>query len=163
MWPFSKKSQPVKPPVDLDTPVTNPRLVAAMDAFMSTQGPEQLDALLLELRRSVYLIVTYMDDAILHKEAATNQATIKKGSTIGILELEGPDGQRTLPLFSDWDAIRKYTQDNVSTMVMPAKQAWSFAAEKYGAAVINPGGPMLPLNRDQVYQLAQSAVPEESE
>ncbi len=158
MWPFRKESQLVTPPVDLDVPVTNPALVAAIKCFAESQDEQRLVGLLSELRRSVYLIVVYMDKTAVDKQPDSNQATIKKGSIIGVLEVEGPDGGRSLALFSDWDSIRKFTSDEVSTLVMPAKQAWSFAVEKCGAAVVNPGGLALPLDRDQVNDLARTSV-----
>ena len=158
MWPFSKKPTQIAPPVDLDTPVTNPKLVEAIDSFAKSKNKRQLENLLTELRRSVYLVVAHMDDATVRQKPGSDQATIEKGSTIGIVEVDGPDGGRALPLFSDWDAIRKFTQDEVSTLVMPADQAWRFAAEKYDAAVVNPGGPALPLQSEQILDLASTSV-----
>jgi hypothetical protein len=158
MWPFRRKSRPAAPPVDFDTPVTNPRLVAAISAFAATQGPPQVDALLLELQRAVFLVVTFMENARISQSQTDGKVTISKNSLIGILEVEDADGGRCLPLFSDWDAIRKFTNDSVSTLVMPAAQAWPFVAQNYGAAVVNPGGVALPLNCEQVDELACIAL-----
>ncbi|MCG8405817.1 MAG: SseB family protein [Phycisphaerales bacterium] len=156
MWPFSKQPRnSITPPVDLDTPVTNPELVKAVDVFAVEQGPEQLEALLTALTQAVFLIATLMDEAKFAINKDQGSGTMEKGSRIKILEVEGPNGERVLPLFTDWDEIRKFTDQQVSTLVMPASQAWSFALQNYGAAVVNPGGKALPLDRAQVTELAQ--------
>jgi SseB protein N-terminal domain len=160
MWPFSKRRKAVvTPPVDLDTPVTNPGLVEAIDAFAMAQGPQQLDALLRELTRAVFLVAALMDKSRMQQSGQAGQVTIQAGSQIGVLEAVGPDGKRSLPLFTDWDAIAKYTNRPVSAVAMPAHQAWGFATEKYDAAIVNPGGPALPLDRDQVVELARMTKP----
>lgn len=146
------------PPVDLDTPVTNPALIAAMEGLGA--GPRQaaIDTLLRELNRAVYLVATILDQAKI-TERSPGQVTFEKGSLIKVRFVTDSDDRPLLPLFTDWDAIRKWTSDPVSSLVMPANQAWDFALQQYQGVVINPGGPLLELNRDQLADLKRRSMP----
>ena len=54
-----------------------------------------------------------------------------------------------LPLFTDWDEIHRWIDQDVSTLVMPATDAFSFASkEDYAGAVVNSGGQALELPKD---------------
>ncbi len=159
MWPFRKeREKQVVPPVNLDTPVTNPALLAAMSNLGSGTDPSRLDTLILELNRAVYLVATLLDQASA-KERSPGEVTFEKGSLIKMLEVVNSSDHRLLPLFTDWDAIRKWTDESVSSMVMPAEQAWEFALAQYRGVVINPAGPMLELNRDQLEDLRRRGRP----
>jgi hypothetical protein len=64
-----------------------------------------------------------------------------------------------LALFTDWEAMRSWTNEPVSSMIMPANQAWDFALAHYQGVVINPAGPSLELSRDQVEELRRRGRP----
>lgn len=162
MWPFKRKSDgsersTVNPPVDLDTPVTNPRLVAAIDSFAVDQSDSRLDMLLRELNNAVLLIATLLDDTSIQETGKPGNVVIEKGSKIKVLLAVDSNGAPILPLFTDWDSIKRWTQDRVTTLVMPAADAWGFALDGYNGAVINPAGPSLPLDRSQLEELHRCA------
>jgi hypothetical protein len=142
-------------PVDLDQPIENPSLVTMIDAFAVKPDQQHLRRLLSELNHAVFLVVTLLDEAKMSSGDTPGLTTFEKGSLIKLLEFSGPSGGRALPLFTDWKAIRAWTDQEVSAFVMPANQAWSFALENYEAAVVNPAGPSLPLDRQQIAELAR--------
>jgi hypothetical protein len=159
MWPFLKKSRRKDaPPVDLDKPVANPSLLLAIEAMASEPGEGRVRTLVQELAKANYLVATMLDEADV-EVSVPGAATFKKDSLIKVFEVRGPGEERALALFTDWDAIRKFTDKSVSGLVMPASQAWSFAARQYGNAVVNPAGPALPLNTAQVNELARISAP----
>jgi len=143
----------VIPPVDLDTPVTNPRLVSALNSFATDQSDTQLNALLIELNNAVYLVATLLDEANVKETATPGNVILEKGSVIKVITASDSDDNPLLPLFTDWDAIKLWTQDPVQTLVMPARDAWAFALNGYTGVIINPAGPCLPLNRPQIEEL----------
>lgn len=160
MWLFrrqsgARKSSPVVPPVDLDTPVTNPRLVSAISAFATDQSDARLNALLTELNNAVYLVATLLDEANVKATDTPGKVVFEKGSRIKVFTASDPDNNALLPLFTDWDAIRLWIQDPVETLVMPAADAWGFALNSYNGVIVNPAGPCLPLNRSQVEDLSR--------
>ncbi len=149
----------ITPPVDLDTPVTNPALLAAMNGLGAGTDQRAIDTLIRELNRAVYLVATLFDQANV-KQGSPGQMTFEKGSLIKVLVVTDSNERPLLPLFTDWDAIRKWTSDPVSSMVMPANQAWDLALDQYQGIVINPGGPVLQLNRNQLEDLRRRGGPE---
>jgi hypothetical protein len=152
------QSARVVPPVDLDTPVTNPRLVAAISSFAANRGSEQLNALLTELNSAVYLVATILDEANISATDTPGNIVFEAGSLIKVVSTSDADGNGLLPLFTDWDAIQQFTPDPVQTLVMPASDAWAFALDGYDGVVLNPAGSSLPLSRTQVEVLREIAT-----
>ncbi|MEM1209437.1 MAG: SseB family protein [Planctomycetota bacterium] len=163
MWPFKKKTldqtSGAKPPVDLNTPVTNPRLVAAIVRFAKKRGDPELKKLQIELRRANYLVAATANPDQWEGDREGQKITLKKETQFGILRGSTEDGKPIFFLFTDWDAIRKYYGDKpINTLVMPAKQAWPFVARDFNYAVINPAGPALPLQRPHIENLAKTSI-----
>ena len=59
-----------------------------------------------------------------------------------------------MPLFTDWDAIKNYTDEPVSTLVLPAADAWQWALnDNFHGIIINPSRNDLFLNKEQIQDL----------
>lgn len=162
MWPFKKKSErrppepaPV-PPVDLNQPVENPDLLNAIAAFANQRGPETLHQLQVQLVRAVYLVPMLTDAAVPTPGGPAGQVTLQQGSQLKLLTCQDPDGHSILPLFTDWQQIHAWTDEPVSTLVMPAADAWAFIIRggNFAGAVVNPAGMALPLNSGMIRDLA---------
>ena len=82
---------------------------------------------------------------------------IKKGSLLAILFCANDEGRKFVTLFTDSSEIKAWTDERVSTLVMPAQQAWQFVTSQpmYDGAVINPANLSLELNRRQIELLQQ--------
>ncbi len=152
-------AQTVKSPVDLNQPVENPALVAAMDRVAREPSDSSKDALLKELQQANYL-AAMLTDGMKTSTNSLGQVTIEKGSKFGVLTA-GKDGKNFLVLFTDWRALRAYTQLEVSGWVLPAKDAWLFALEgnSYEGVVINPSHNALPLARPMLEYLSKGKYP----
>jgi len=153
VWPFRRRPNTTTPPVDMDMPVTNPALTAAMAGLCEGGDQAAVEAVIRELNRAVYLVAILLDEASV-TTTSPGQAIINKGSMLNVLQCTDSNDRPWLPLFTDWDAIRKWTNNtSVSTLVMPSDQAWDFALSQYQGVVINPAGPSLKLSRDQLEDL----------
>ncbi len=88
------------------------------------------------------------DNLVTKEGSKSGLITIEKGSQFGLLSAE-KDGKNYLLLFTDWNAVSAYTKLNVTAMILPANNAWSFALESntYQGVVINPAHNALPLER----------------
>ena len=75
---------------------------------------------------------------------------MEAGSRFGILGCHNEAGLHLLAVFSDWDAVRKWTDQRVTGMVMPAKDVWGLAETDYDGVVLNPGGPSLELSLERI-------------
>lgn len=151
---ISKNTGASAPPVDLDKPVENPRLVAALKRAADDDSDEAKDRLFREIQRANFLVAIYTDEMRFSPTPTPGHMIIQQGSRIKVLSLEA-GGENYLPLFTDWAAIRAYTDDKVNTLVFPAADAWLFALKDkaYQGVVINPAGDALPMDREMLEYL----------
>jgi hypothetical protein len=161
MFGFSKKrggQSTIIPPVDLNKPVENPEVVAAITAAANSQSPLLFAALTCALRDANYLVPIMQEGMVTSPTGVEGQMTIQAGSHINVFTCAAPDGGTLLPLFTDWDEIRRWIDHPVSTLVMPAKEAFAFASmDEYAGAVVNPGGQAVELNKDLLGRLLSDA------
>ncbi|PCJ29987.1 MAG: hypothetical protein COA90_10715, partial [Gammaproteobacteria bacterium] len=116
---------------------------------------EAKDALLLELNKSNYLVAIFADEMHRTEPDENGQSVIEEDSLIKVLNTSDSQGNMFLPLFTDWDALTKYTDKPVSTLVFPPQDAWHWALKMadYHGIVINPAENALPLSREQIQYL----------
>jgi hypothetical protein len=149
MFGFGKKGgATATPPVDLNTPVENPKVVAAIRDFADASTPKTQDALTRALRAANFLVPMFTDE-IKSSPIDEGSVSFEAGSKLKLLACTNEDDEVLLPLFTDWPAIREWTDEPASTLVMPAAEAFDLAAsDEYAGAVVNPGGYSLPLGKD---------------
>lgn len=143
------------PRVDVNTPVTNPGLLAALQKLAVDSSDEAKDVLLSELNRSNYLVAIFTDEMHVSNSDESGKSVIEKDSLIKVLNTSDDHGNAYLPLFTDWEALRKYIDHDVSSLIFPPKDAWNWVLNMgdYHGAVVNPAENALPLNRDQIAYL----------
>jgi hypothetical protein len=151
----------MKAPVDLNKPIENPKLSAAIDEFAEDHNEKTEQELTRQLRSAMFLVPMLTDEMHTTAGADTGDVTIEKGSVIKMLSCIDDAGAEHLPLFTDWPAIRAWTDEPVSTLVMPARDAWDFvlSQDHYAGAVVNPGGSPLPVGRSLIERLCVAATP----
>lgn len=142
-------------PVDVNKPVENPKLVAAIDRLLSDSSNKAKDELLLELNRANFLAAIFTDEMHTSEPDKDGKTVIEKDSLIKVLNTSDADGNTYLPLFTDWKEIKKYIDKPVNTLILPASDAWDWALKMgdYHGIVINPGHNALPLNIEQIKYL----------
>ena len=150
-----------KPAIDVNKPIENPALVAAIERLARENSDKAKDLLLVELNKANYLAAILTDEMHTSAPDEHGKTVIQKDSIIKVIETSDAHGNRYLPLFTDWKAIGEYTNKPVSTLVLPASDAWSFALHvgKYDGIVINPGRNALPLNKDMIKYLVSQTAP----
>ena len=143
---------------DVDRPVENPALLAAIERLDQDATEEAQKAVWAELRRAVFLVPTLAEGMELEPESE-GKATLPEGTLIHFLAGE-QDGKSYLMVFTDLKSIRDYTDLAVKAMILPAEEAWDFAlgAGSYDGLVINPGGKALPLERHQLEAMVRQSV-----
>lgn len=142
------------PLFDINQPVANPALAAAFDALTQADTPETRQQVIEQMQQANYLVAILADGLRTTPGDGPNQVTIQAGSRFGVLTADDGQGGQVLPLFSDWDAIRAWATQPVSTLVMPAPDAWAFAlAGSYSGIVVNPAGQGIFLAREAVARL----------
>ncbi|ACM19352.1 hypothetical protein Geob_0990 [Geotalea daltonii FRC-32] len=148
MWPFKKKSSGSN--IDVNKPVENPDLVAAIQNHANHNSNESTVELVEAIRKAVFLAA--IDERGLNKqEIGKGEIEIQKGSKFGILEVQDSDNRRLLTLFTDWKEFQNYAPSHFSGLIMPSNQVSSYVQTgSYDGVVINPGGNALPIYRNLI-------------
>jgi hypothetical protein len=161
---YARQAQPprsasVQPPVDLNKPVENLALSAALTDYIGNRCPQTEQALVCQLQTAVFLVPMLADQMQVTPGDEPGSSTIEKDSLVKIFACTDRDGANHLPLFTDWSAIRGWTEQPVSTLVMPAQDAWQFVLSQphYAGAFVNPGSQRLQLNRDFIQHLRDAS------
>lgn len=156
----AQEQQPVAAKLDLNKPVVNAGLSLAMDRLTHDNSDAAKDALLLELNKANYLAVSVGKGLSEGMASSNGQALLPTGARFDLL-MAGKQGKNYLLLFTDWDAIRAYTKEDVTAIVLPAKDAWSFFSTTLAATnegiVINPAHNALPLRKPMISYLTAAS------
>ncbi len=148
---------PPHPPVDVARPVENPELCAALQQFATHRDARAEQELAFQLRRAVFLVPMLADELRFANGAEPGSQVIEPGSRVQLIGCVDAAGAQHLPLFTDWAAIRAWTDQQVSTFVVPAAQAWEIVlgGDQYAGAVVNPGAgaQALPLAKQTIAYL----------
>jgi hypothetical protein len=130
--------------VDVNKPVTNPALVAAIEAVRAEFNGETEATFLTELKQARFLspvTITPKPEA-----GADGEITLPQDTTISFFTLNGASGA-FLPAFTDWDELRKWrnipdeqtlitTYEDLRTMVLRKPDHGGFAINPYGCDLL---------------------------
>ena len=132
----------MEPPIDLNTPITNPMLKEALANFTKNRSAQSQQDLLHALRAANYLVTILTDEMRTTPGDKPGHTTIEAGSKIKFMSCYNGLKERLLPAFTDWEEIRAWTKESVSTIVMSSEELWEFVLRdpKYKGLVINPSG-----------------------
>ena len=159
IWPFKKTpiDDKVIPPVDLNKPVENPQLKDAFASYEKTQDPATQAELARQLNSANFLVTILADEMKTIPAEEKGQVTITEGSIIKLLHCANSDNEMFLPAFTDWQEIRAWTTQDVSTLVMPSDQLWDFAIKgtQWVGVVINPAGIAWELRKEHIQSLKE--------
>ena len=148
---------PTTPPVDVQQPVENPELCSALQQFVTSRDARAEQELAHQLRRAVFLVPMLADELRVADGAEPGSKVLEPGSRVKLISCVDGAGAQHLPLFTDWAAIRAWTEQQVSTFVVPAADAWDMVlgTEQYAGAVVNPGAGehALPLTKQTIAYL----------
>jgi SseB protein N-terminal domain len=125
--------------VDLNVPVTNPRLVVAIEKHQKAQSKQTAEELFGELKKAVFLVAIILEKPPM--EVSGTQSLFKRGEKIAVVEVRDNNDSRLLAIFTDHTELQRFTNRANSTLVMRTKDAMSFVLDKdYSGFVVNPAG-----------------------
>jgi hypothetical protein len=102
------------------------------------QTSETALELLNELRTAFLLVGTILREV---PSPSATQMLLKKGETIGFIEVRDESDKRFLGVFTDHPELWRFTDKSNSTQVMPTRQAMSHVVDyEYDGLVLNPAG-----------------------
>jgi len=121
------------------------------------------DALMRALNGSTFHSLILTDEIKFGDMDDQGNTTLLPGSKVKIVTVRDPQGRTYLPLFTDWEEIKKYMVDSkvpyLSTM-LSARAAWDIILRgNYVGTIINPADKPLPLVKKQVHYLMAHMPP----
>ena len=128
----------IEPLVDLNKPVENPLLVAAIKRHQSVGSNETANELFQVLKNSIFLVGMITEKPLLPENS---EVLFKKGEHIGLITVLDNQENTLLGLFTDHNELQKFSNQATSTLVMPTKMALEATLQHgYSGLVINPAG-----------------------
>jgi len=150
------------PPVDLNKPVENPQLKAAIAKYKEDSTTENWSALEKSLNSAYYLVPIIADTLKTQPTDESGKVVVQKGSIIQFMVYEDTNKSYLLPVCTDWDEIALFTKQKVDTVVMRPSQLWDFVLgdkrqKGYQGVVVNPGSNKLELHVKDIAPLRKIA------
>lgn len=133
--------------------IRNPELLHVLDKLAASYTPDHQDEFTASLNAATYLAIIQPD---------TEPPPRTPAGTLRLIFATDANGNRYLPLFTDKESIRTYTNQPGQHIILPAIDAWTLATrtDHYHGVVINPGSNNLPLLRRQLDFLLRTSKEE---
>ncbi|MFV0394645.1 MAG: enhanced serine sensitivity protein SseB [Coprobacillaceae bacterium] len=144
----------IESPVDVNTPLTNPKLKKLMGFMQKEQTSESKDAMLHEVIMHAYFLMVIL----LEGEQDTQSSILPKGTKMQISLITNTENQQYYPIFTDWDEIRKWkAEDNLQTWIVDFDDFVSLVLnnDDVEGIVINPYTENIVLNTEMLFYLKQ--------
>ncbi len=152
--------------VDVNTPITNPELVKAINDMQQDNSPEKQDRMIDEVMKAHFITpVTVSPEPEHHHDHCDchdhhhhdhcdchdhdhDHTTLKEGTTISFFAIKDSAGQAFFLAFTDWDELYKWqnnehqqtlivTFDDISGMLLQENSRWDgFVINPYGESIV---------------------------
>jgi hypothetical protein len=134
--------------MELNKPVENPALVAAIADFGRNPTAETQEGLTRALKAAKYL-VPFIGDG---KSA---EAAFQPGSRLKFPQLTLSDGTPYVPVFTEWGEVRKWTDVKIDTVILSVGDLHALfgASAELGGIVLNVGSDALVLKKPHLAAL----------
>lgn len=131
--------------MDVNTPVENPRLVAAINRIVEAETPENEEALIAELREAHFLSPVVIDPP-----PSPGESTLGEGTSIQFALLPGPEAY--YPAFTDWGELRKWkdTPDQQTLITRLDDFCGMLDGNHHAGVIVNPLTQGLLLSRERL-------------
>ncbi len=147
--------------MDINQPVENSDLVAAIERLLENETPETEAAMIAALKEAHFLSPVTITPP---PPAPGPEGMVKfpEGTTIGFSLFTGPDGQSILyPAFTDWGELRKWQNDPEQQTLVTRLGDFTglLSNNNYEGVIVNPCTHRLLLTRERIALLTGKAIP----
>lgn len=135
--------------MDINKPITNPRLLNAIEEMKKDNSKEQF--FVNELFKANFLCPAKIELKNSEK-GSKGQVTIGEGSTISLTSIDNQQGKHFLMAFTDWKELGKWKQkENIQTIILTCKDYQQILGREdspYAGFVINPYSANIVFNKE---------------
>ncbi|MDR1821945.1 MAG: enhanced serine sensitivity protein SseB [Oscillospiraceae bacterium] len=147
--------------MDVNTPVTNPSLVCALEAIQKELTPDTNRTFLTELKKARFLSPVHIDPKP-PAAGADGGAVLPADTTISFEACTYENGDVYMPVYTDWGALKLWrdipgeqtlitSYDDISRMVLTSKNPNS------KGFIINPYSHRVPVSKSTIEQISGAA------
>jgi len=140
------------PDINVNTPVTNPALVAAIEAVQKEVTSDTQSAFFKALKNAHFLSPVTIEPRP-DPGDTEGKTTLKVGTKIGFISITDANGENYLSVFTDWSALKQWRDvadeqtlitsfDDISCMVLRDPNSAGF--------VVNPYRHSIPVRRNEI-------------
>lgn len=122
--------------IDVNKPITNPKLVEIMNKFLNERSAENEIVLIDRITQAQFLSPVILDGEI-------QNGTIKAGATISFKMLTNNSNESFFMAFTDWEELGKWSKEKEQTLISTYEDLKSMVekdAQRVKGFVINPYG-----------------------
>ncbi len=148
---------------DVNKPVENPTLslmlseIRKIDSNNKQLIGEHLDKIAREIATNAKLLSIVKIDKK-QQDSKSNLVLIEKGATIAFALQETADNKKILPLYTDWNEIRKnkeYQNEFIETVILSFEDIWGISQSLDTGIIINPFGNHIIFTKEDLEYMKQ--------
>lgn len=144
--------------IDVNKPVTNPELVAAIDAMGKNNTKENQDQVINEVMKA-HFISPVTISPVPEPSGNSGEVIIKEKTKISFSIIENTANQHFFLAFTDWDELRKWhISENQQTVILTFDDLAAMVLDEKGSFdgfVINPFGGNVTFNKTMIKALKE--------
>ena len=137
---------------DINTPVTNPELVAAIEAVREQTNADTQNAYFTALKNARFLSPVTIDPRP-EPSDEDGATTLKADTTINFLCIADANGDNYLPVFTDWPALKQWRDiPDEQTLITTFNDIRTVVSQDADIAgfVLNPFSHNIPIRQDMI-------------
>ena len=144
--------------LDINKPVTNPKLVAILKKIKEEYSSETEHLLYQLILAANYLTPVNISPSL---EKVNGKSVLKEDTKIEFMGLHDNDGKQYIPAFTDWQELKKWgNSNNQQTVVLKFKEYEEMILDgkTWSGLVINPFGENIIIDKDRLKIVNKHAV-----
>jgi len=150
--------------MDINKPITNLKLVEILDEIKNNYSHQKEAEFFKELVCTKFLVPITSDSLT---ECSSGETILKENVTIKFVAINDSEGNVYLPVFTDWEEIKKWnSEDNVKTLILTFQDCKTIAMgedNEHKGFVLNPFGQNIVFGENLIQQVGQENVESEKE
>ena len=142
--------------IDINKPVTNPRLIEAINKMREMNTNESQDEVINEVMHANFIAPVDISP-IPNSAGDSNTTVLEQDTTIGFQMIENIENQKFFLVFTDWEELGKWRKvEGQQTLILRFEDLASMVLDENGSAdgfVINPYSHNVPFSQAMVLAL----------
>lgn len=151
--------------MDINKPITNFKLVEILEEIKNNYSHQKEAEFFEELVCTKFLVPITNDSLA---ECSSGETTLKENATIKFIAINDSKGNAYLPIFTDWEEVKKWnSDDNIKMLILTFQDCKAIAMvedNEHKGFVLNPCGQNIVFGEELIRQIErENGKPEKEE